>query len=142
MRPGSLLETATTALAPAIRSSVSRSAASKLRPRRSASAISWGITSVSVSLSQVTPAAARRSRSSRWFSTMPFCTTTTSPALEQWGWALRSLGSPCVAQRVCPMPLPPLGITSIEFSSSASLPRRLSTAIAPSRSITAMPALS
>ena len=33
---------------------------------------------------------------------MPLCTTATPPA---WcGWALRSVGWPCVAQRVWPMP--------------------------------------
>ncbi|MEJ2598052.1 MAG: hypothetical protein P8Z00_06935, partial [Anaerolineales bacterium] len=38
---------------------------------------------------------------------MPLCTTTTSPVMPRWGWALRALGSPWVAQRVWPMPACP-----------------------------------
>jgi hypothetical protein len=38
---------------------------------------------------------------------MPLCTTTTSPVMPICGWALRALGSPWVAQRVCPMPIAP-----------------------------------
>ena len=36
---------------------------------------------------------------------MPLCTTATSPAT--CGCAFASLGRPCVAQRVCPMPVVP-----------------------------------
>ena len=35
---------------------------------------------------------------------MPLCTATTFMSSLQWGWALISLGSPWVAQRVWPMP--------------------------------------
>jgi hypothetical protein len=38
---------------------------------------------------------------------MPLCTTTTRPFMLTWGWALRWLGLPCVAQRVWPMPMCP-----------------------------------
>ncbi len=45
-----------------------------------------------------------------------------------------SLGAPCVAQRVCPMPVVDggSGDSSIAFSRLASLPARLSETIAPS----------
>ena len=43
-----------------------------------------------------------------WFSMMPLCTMA-SPSLEMCGWALRSLGTPWVAQRVCAMPSLPDG---------------------------------
>ena len=43
----------------------------------------------------------------RWkFSMMPLCTTATRSFM--CGWALRSVGLPCVAQRVWPMPVRPL----------------------------------
>ena len=37
---------------------------------------------------------------------MPLCTTAISPP-EKCGWALLVLGAPCVAQRVCEMPVLP-----------------------------------
>ena len=51
----------------------------------------------------VADVACSSARSSSWFSMMPLCTTA-RPSRETCGWALRSLGSPCVAQRVCAMP--------------------------------------
>ena len=41
------------------------------------------------------------------FSMMPLWTTANLPLWLRWGWALTSLGSPWVAQRVCPMPRVP-----------------------------------
>ncbi len=52
--------------------------------------------------------ASSSARSSRKFSTMPLCTTTVRPLWLMCGCALRELGTPCVAQRVCPMPMRPL----------------------------------
>jgi hypothetical protein len=56
------------------------------------------MTSVSVSVSKVWPAASNSLRSSWKFSMMPLCTTATCSLA--WGWALASLGRPWVAQRV------------------------------------------
>jgi len=36
---------------------------------------------------------------------MPLWTTQTRPSSEKWGWALASVGAPCVAQRVWAMPV-------------------------------------
>ena len=60
---------------------------------------------MSVSLANVRPAATTSAFSSAKFSMMPLWTTATRPAI--WGWALRSAGTPCVAQRVWPMPVVP-----------------------------------
>ena len=38
---------------------------------------------------------------------MPLCTTAIAPVQSTCGWAFSSLGLPCVAQRVCPMPTVP-----------------------------------
>ena len=50
------------------------------------------------------PSASSLARSSSAFSMMPLCTTAMRPAVSVCGWALTSLGSPWVAQRVWPMP--------------------------------------
>ena len=60
--------------------------------------------SVSVSDSKVWPRASSSARSSMKFSMMPLWMTVRSPVQSAWGWALRSLGRPCVAQRVWPRP--------------------------------------
>ncbi len=55
---------------------------------------------------------------------MPLCTTAMVPSLLKWGCELTSLGIPCVAHLVCPMPAYP-GIVSppcVRFSSTFSLP--------------------
>ena len=44
-------------------------------------------------------------RSAAKFSMIPLCTSATRPAAPRCGWALRSLGAPWVAHRVCPMPV-------------------------------------
>ena len=54
---------------------------------------------------------------------MPLWMTAMRPDWSVWGWALVVVGAPCVAQRVCPMPMVPCGIFSlISFSSTESLP--------------------
>jgi hypothetical protein len=64
------------------------------------------MTSVSVSVANSKPWILSSARSSAWFSMMPLCTTATL-SREAIGCALRSLGAPCVAQRVCAMPVMP-----------------------------------
>src|SRR5579875_3270485 len=72
---------------------------------------------------------------------MPLWMTTISPRQSRWGWALISLGLPCVAQRVCPMPIVPCGGSrSRARSSSMSLPTLRRIAIRPS-SIRARPGI-
>ena len=66
----------------------------------------WAITSVSVSVPNFAPLPSSSSRSSRKFSMMPLCTTASRSVA--CGWALVSFGSPCVAQRVWPMPIVPI----------------------------------
>ncbi len=59
---------------------------------------------------------------------MPLWITETLPAL--CGWALASLGRPCVAQRVCPIPSVPAGASRATIASSpASLPRQRRTCV-------------
>jgi hypothetical protein len=81
----------------------------------------WATTSVSVSLVNLAPFLISRSRSSRKFSMMPLWATATRSVA--CGWALLSVGLPCVAQRVWPMPiLPASGSRARRASSAASLP--------------------
>jgi hypothetical protein len=77
------------------------------------------MTSVSVSLEKLLPAAARRARSSAWFSMMPLWTTATRGA--RCGWALDSEGRPWVAQRVWPMPQWPVSGAAPSWSASAAI---------------------
>ena len=51
------------------------------------------------------PSVSSSPRSSAWFSMMPLCTTATRAV--PCGCALPSVGAPCVAQRVWPMPVVP-----------------------------------
>jgi len=86
------------------------------------------MSSVSVSERSVYPLRCSSARSAAKFSTMPLCTTASEPSSEMCGCALASLGGPCVAQRVCAMPIVPA-----EFSSEHAdvrldtLPVRLTT---------------
>src|SRR5690606_39721862 len=64
----------------------------------------WVATSVSVSEENRTPSASSSPRSCPKFSMMPLWMSATRPSAETWGCALRSEGTPWVAQRVCPMP--------------------------------------
>ena len=58
---------------------------------------------VSVSLSKVRPSPISSSRSGLKFSMMPLWTSATGPTM--CGWALPTVGAPCVAQRVWAMPV-------------------------------------
>src|SRR5580700_5452254 len=73
--------------------------------------------SVSVSVTNRTPSAVSWARSASAFSMMPLCTTATRCCASVCGWALVSLGSPWVAQRVWPMPT----VALVCFASSLSL---------------------
>ena len=72
---------------------------------------------------------------------MPLCTMAKRPSFERWGWALVSVGAPCVAQRVWPMPITPgTAAPFCVFSQSRAMrPLTFSMWIAPSFS-TATPA--
>ncbi len=99
-------------------------------------------TSTSVSVSEVNtwPRSWSSLRSVPAFSTMPLCTSAKSPFSLTCGWALRSVGGPCVAQRVWPMPyVPSTGSSLTSRSSSAILPASLRIWMVPLRT-TATPA--
>ena len=83
---------------------------------------------------QLVPGGLDLRRSAAKFSMIPLCTRATRPAAPRCGWALRSLGAPCVAQRVCPMPVQASGSgwSASALSRFASLPARFSEAILPS----------
>ena len=92
------------------------------------------MTSVSVSEVNAYPSPLRRARTGSWFSMMPLCTTASWP--EMCGWAFFSLGAPCVAQRVCAIPVtPPSFCAATCAASSATRPAaltRFSAGFAPS----------
>ena len=70
---------------------------------------------------------------------MPLCTTAILP--ERCGCALISDGSPCVAQRVCAIPVPPnKGLASSASSNAFTLPTRRKICICLSAPNTATPA--
>ena len=56
---------------------------------------------------------------------MPLWTTATRPDASVCGWALRSFGAPCVAHRVCPMPVVPGIVPAGEFLVEVLDPARL-----------------
>ena len=63
------------------------------------------------------------------------------PSREMCGWALRSLGTPCVAQRVCAMPRPPwVGLGLERVLSMRTLPTVRRRCILPLPFSTATPA--
>ncbi len=64
-------------------------------------------TSVSVSERNSCPSSSSRPRRTSWFSMIPLCTTATRPEQSTCGCAFSSVGGPCVAHRVWPMPNPP-----------------------------------
>ena len=76
--------------------------------------------SVSVSLASFTPAASNSARSAAKFSMIPLCTTAILTAASLCGCALRSVGRPCVAQRVWPTPAWPLRVAASVASRAAS----------------------
>lgn len=90
-------------------------------PAASSASTRCAITSVSVSEASTWPFATRAAASSRWFSMIPLCTMATFPVQSTCGWALRSVGAPCVAQRVCPIAAP------AETGASATIERSFST---------------
>ena len=54
---------------------------------------------------------------------MPLCTTTISPVQSRCGWAFSSVGRPCVAQRVWPIPyMPSIGRFAEHFFEVVQLP--------------------
>ena len=131
----------TMALAPRSWLRVWRTAVSKLCPAAKYRSTSCTITSVSVSEVNTTPSAFSSSFSSAKFSTMPFWTRTTRPFMLVCGWALRWLGSPWVAQRVCPMPIVPVrGDWSKSFPNWLNLPASRRTSTWLFSASTAMPA--
>ena len=110
-----------------------RGRSGRRRPSTSSSS-SWAATSVSVSETSSCPASSSSVRSATKFSMIPLCTSATRPVPPGCGCALTSLGAPCVAQRVCPMPVEDSGSGSsaIAFSRLASLPARFAQEIVPS----------
>lgn len=101
--------TATSVNAPSRRRHTNRIASARSSHAENSSASRCATTSVSVSEASSCPRSANSARSSAKFSMMPLCTTATRPALSRCGWALASVGPPCVAQRVCPIPVDPVG---------------------------------
>ena len=85
--------------------STRRTASSRLTSPVASAAIMCASASVSVSLTSVTPRLTSAARSGSAFSMMPLCTTAMRPAESVCGCALMSVGSPCVAHRVWPMPI-------------------------------------
>ncbi len=106
--PGTSACTATRVNAPSSRRQTAAIAAGRSPLPRSYSAASrCATTSVSVSLASSIPARSSSARSGAKFSMMPLWMTATRPRVSRCGWALRSVGPPWVAHRVCPMPVVP-----------------------------------
>src|ERR1700756_2309941 len=89
---------------------------------------------VSVWLLERKPLALSSARSSSWFSMMPLWTSamralrsascglaaaSVASAPEKCGWALCTAGTPCVAQRVCAMPVPDCTWSALTCSCSS-----------------------
>ena len=72
---------------------------------------------------------------------MPLWMTVMAPVQSTCGWALRSLGRPWVAQRVCARPTAASGVASASaVRRLVSLPARFSTNSSPLGVTSAMPA--
>ena len=138
--PGWAADSTTSEYAPSRRATTDRTAAVRSCSPSSAASIRCATTSVSVSETNPWPSFSSETRSSWWFSTMPLWITATRPEQSRCGWALSSVGGPCVAQRVWPIAVvpPAMGSAASAASSSDSLPARLRT-VRPSVS-TATPA--
>jgi hypothetical protein len=93
------------AKAPWSRLSTDATACCGVSPASTFSETRCATTSVSVWLVKTRPRAISSSRSDLKFSMMPLWTKATSPVA--CGWALSSVGAPCVAQRVWAMPVWP-----------------------------------
>ena len=126
-RSGSCASTATSVNAPSSIWQTRCIAVVRSSPEATCSSSRCAATSVSVSETRWWSSSSRRARRSSKFSMMPLCTTATRRPWPRCGWALRSLGAPWVAHRVCPMPIvvPGSGSSEITFSRFASLPARL-----------------
>ena len=132
--------TAASAKAPCTRLSEAAKASAGAYPSAKCRSTRRTKVSVSVSVSNSAPSASSSARSSAWFSMMPLCTTLTRSVL--CGWALRSVGAPCVAQRVWPMPMVPAsGACSSALARLTSLPSARRRSMWPFTRV-AMPALS
>ncbi len=79
------------------------------------------MTSVSVSDLKTCPSRISSSRRAAWFSMIPLWMTAISPLQSQCGWALESVGSPWVAQRVCPSPVVPVSGDWASLASSLAI---------------------
>ncbi len=102
--PGSAAEMTARAKAPRTSRRVARTASASDTPPESSRSTRWAMTSVSVSVTNECPSSRSSWASSRQFSMMPLWTTARSPLQSRMGWALASVGWPCVAHRVWPMP--------------------------------------
>ena len=72
---------------------------------------------------------------------MPLWITVMAPVQSTCGWAFRSFGRPCVAQRVWASPIPAFGVRSRSaVVRLASLPARFSTKSSPDSVTSAIPA--
>ena len=123
MRSGSSDRTTASEKAPWTRARATRTPAAKPSSGRSSMAASmrWASTSVSVSDSRWCPDATSSSLSSTWFSMIPLCTRANWAVQSTCGWAFPSVGPPCVAHRVWPIPAPePRGAPSARLPRSSS----------------------
>src|SRR5579885_925956 len=116
----------TTAMAndPSTRARAARTAPARSAPPAMSCSIRWARTSLSVSERSSWPAETSSSPSSTWFSMIPLWMRASRPVQSVWGWALRSVGPPWVAQRVCPIPVEARGAPPTAPTSAASLPAR------------------
>ena len=96
---------------------------------------------MSVSERKSTPFASHSARRVAKFSMIPLWMTATEPSADRCGWALRSVGPPWVAHRVCPMPTVAAGsgCSASTFSRLASFPAFFAELSRPSAT-TAIPA--
>ena len=98
------------------------------------SSIRWASASVSVSVTNWWPEHSSRLRRTSAFSMIPLCTTAICPVQSTCGCALRSLGAPWVAQRVCAIPQEPVTGSRPRASSAADRAPRACAARCPTHS--------
>lgn len=138
---GSSAETASRVNAPSSRRQTRRIAS--MRPPAANCSSRCATTSVSVSETIRCPASSSSVLRAAKFSMIPLWMTAIRPSQSVCGWALRSVGAPWVAHRVCPIPVVAMaGGVGRETSAErrlASFPARFSTArpSAPTRAIPA-----
>ena len=136
--PGSAADTTASPYVPSTRANAAITRASRVSP--AASSIRCARVSVSVSVVKRCPARSSTVRSASAFSMIPLWTTATAPLQSVWGCALRVVGAPCVAQRVCAIPLVPCrGAPSSRVRSAPTRPASLATTT-PAPFCTATPA--